>query len=123
MSHIVTIQTQVRDAVAVAAACHRLGLPPPVESTVELFDGAVHGLAVQLPGWLYPVVCDLPAGQLQFDNYNGTWGNPIELNRFLQMYAVEKARLEALRQGHNVSEQLLSDGSVRLTIYVGGGAA
>ena len=123
MSHIVTIQTQVRDSVAVATACQRLGLPPPVERTVQLFSGAVQGLAVELPGWLYPVVCDLPAGRLQFDNYGGAWGNQQELDRFLQIYAVEKAHLEARRQGHTVSEQPLPDGSVRLTIHVRGGAA
>ena len=62
MSHIVTIQTVVRDAAAVAAACNRLGLPPPVESTVQLFDGTAHGLAVQLRQWPYPLVCDLVSG-------------------------------------------------------------
>jgi len=51
------------------------------------------------------------------------WGAPAELNRFLQAYAVEKGRLEARRRGHAVSEQVLADGSVRLTIQVGRGAA
>ena len=45
-----------------------------------------------------------------------------ELDRFLQMYAVEKAKLEARRQGHSVTEQSLADGSVKLTINVGGAA-
>jgi hypothetical protein len=44
------------------------------------------------------------------------------LNKFLQFYAVEKARLEARRRGHTVIEQALPDGSVKLTITVGGGA-
>ena len=39
------------------------------------------------------------------------------------MYAVEKARIEARRQGHSVTEQPLADGSIKLTIQVGGGAA
>jgi hypothetical protein len=123
LSHIVQIRTQVRDATAVTAACERLGLPPPAERTVQLFQATVQGLAVELPGWLYPVVCDLSAGTLQFDNYGGHWGTQAELNRFLQAYAVEKSRLEARRRGHSVSEQLLADGSVRLTINVGRGTA
>ena len=123
MSHIVQIQTQVRDAAAVTAACERLGLPPPVVRTVQLFQATAHGLAVELPGWLYPVVCNLAAGSLQFDNYGGHWGAPAELNKFLQAYAVEKSRLEARRRGHAVSEQVLADGSVRLTIQVGRSAA
>ena len=30
------------------------------------------GLGVQLPGWRYPVVCDLPSGRLKFDDPNIT---------------------------------------------------
>ena len=37
MSHIVQIQTQVKDAAAVRAACQRLNLPAPVQGKHELF--------------------------------------------------------------------------------------
>ncbi len=53
MSHIVQIQTQVRDPVAIHAACRRLELPQPLHQTVKLFAAEVTGLAVQLPGWRY----------------------------------------------------------------------
>lgn len=123
MSHIVSIKTEVRDAAAVAAACQRLGLPPPEVRTVRLFSGQATGLAVQLPGWHYPVVCNLASGQLQFDNHHGAWGDPRELDKFLQAYACEKAKLAAHRQGYAVYEQSLADGSIKLTIQVSGGAA
>ncbi len=123
MSHIVEIKTQVRDPAAVAAACQRLGLAPPAQKTVELYSTTETGLAVQLPGWKFPVVCDLAGGSLKFDNFNGLWGEQKELNRFLQAYAVEMAKLEARRKGHTVTEQPLADGSVKLTIQVAGGAA
>lgn len=122
MSHIVEIQTEVRDAAAVAAACRRLALAAPVERTVKLFSGEATGLAVQLPGWRYPVVCDLAHGQLKYDDFGGRWGGRRELDRFLQAYAVEMARLEARRQGHTVTEQTLADGSIRLTVQLAGGA-
>ena len=120
MSHIVTITTEVRAPVAVAAACRRLGLAEPVQGTAHLFEGQATGLLVKLPGWLYPVVCDTATGQVRFDNYNGSWGKPAELDRLLQAYAVEKARLEAVKRGHSVVEQSLADGSIKLTISVGG---
>ena len=123
MSHIVEIQTQVRSAEAVRAACCRLGLPPPVEGVTQLFSGSVTGLAVQLPGWKYPAICQLDSGQLQFDNYGGAWGQQSQLDRLLQAYAVEKAKIEARKQGHTVTEQPLTDGSIKLTIQVSGGAA
>jgi hypothetical protein len=36
MSHTVQIQTQVKDAAAVRAACQRLNLPAPVQGKVVL---------------------------------------------------------------------------------------
>ena len=74
MSHIVQIQTEVRDPLAVRAACRRLGLAEPVHGTHKLFAAQeLVGLAVQLPGWRYPVVCNSESGQLQFDNFSGRW--------------------------------------------------
>ena len=123
MSHIVQIQTTIKDAAAVRAACIRLGLPGPVQGKTKLFSGEVEGLAVQLPDWVYPVVADLATGQLKFDDFGGRWGNRAHLDRFLQMYSVEKAKIEARRRGHQCTEQTLADGSIKVTIQVKGGAA
>ena len=73
MSHIVQIETQVKDPTAVQAACHRLGLPEAVHQTVKLFSGKATGLAVKLPGWHYPAVFDMTTGKVQYDNYGGHW--------------------------------------------------
>ena len=59
MSHIVSIQSRVQDVVAIAAACHRLGLTAPVQGTAKLFSGTSTGVLVQLPGWNYPAVIDV----------------------------------------------------------------
>ncbi len=120
MSHIVEIKTEIRDEQAVRAACIRLQLAPPETKTVRLFSATATGLCVQLPGWTYPVVANLQTGSLQFDNYNGHWGEQAKLNQFLQAYAVEKAKIEARRKGHPVSETRLQDGSIRVTVRVGG---
>jgi hypothetical protein len=122
MSHIVEIKTEVRDEAAVKAACVRLQLATPEHKTVRLFSATVTGLCVQLPGWRYPLVADLKTGQLQYDNYSGHWGPQAELNKFLQAYAVEKAKLEARKKGHSVSETRLQDGSIKVTVRVGGAA-
>ncbi len=122
MSHIVQIQCEIRDPAAVAAACQRLNLPAPVQGTTDLFSGTATGVAVQLPGWRYPAVCDTATGQVKYDNFEGRWGDRKELDQFLQAYAVEKARIEARKQGHSVTEQRLSDGSIKVTIQVAGGA-
>ena len=122
MSHIVEIKTEIRDEAAVKAACVRLQIPTPEHKTVRLFNASATGLCVQLPNWSYPVVANLATGQLQYDNYQGHWGEQKHLNSFLQGYAVEKAKIEARKKGHMVTETNLHDGSIRVTIRVGGAA-
>ncbi len=123
MSHIVTIQTEVRDAEALGLACRRLELGEPVHETVPLFSGQATGYTVRLPDWRYPVVFDVDQGQVRYDNFEGRWGEPAQLNRLLQFYGVEKCRLEARRKGYSVLENQLSDGSIKLTIQIGEGHA
>lgn len=119
MSHIVEIQTEIRDGVALAAACQRLDLPEPVHETVKLFTTEATGHAVRLPEWRYPVVCRLAAGTLAYDNYQCRWGEQRHLDALLQAYAVERVKLEARKAGHSTSERHLEDGSIRLTINLG----
>ena len=121
-SHIVQIATEVRDPQAVALACRRLGLPEPVYGTAALYSGEAAGLLVKLPGWLYPTVFDTATGQTRFDNCEGSWGDPKHFDAFLQAYACEKAKLEARKRGRSVVEQTLGDGSIKLTVQVGGAA-
>ena len=120
MSHIVEIQTQVRDVTAARGACDRLRLEPPTQGTARLFSGEVSGLIVKLPGWKYPAVFDTETGQAKFDTFGGRWGDETQLQKFLQQYAVEKTKIEARKRGHTCTEQQLADGSVKLSIHVGG---
>ena len=122
MSHLVTLRVEMRDAVALAAACSRLGLKAPVQGTARLYASQATGQIVELPGWTYPVVIDTEKRQIAFDNYSGVWGDPRELDKLIQAYAICKASLEARKQGHSVREETLPDGSVKLTIQVAGGS-
>ena len=119
MSHIVRVQTQVRDAAAVSAACRRRELPEPLAGKHKVFQDKVEGLAVRLRGWNFPAVCQLETGAVVSDNYQGRWGRQAELDQFVQAYAVEKTRIEARRRGHSVTEQTLTDGSIKLVVQVG----
>ena len=116
MSHIVTIETRIHDSAALTAACRRLGLTEPVHGNVRLFSEEASGMSVKLPGWQYPVVINTDAGLIKYDNYGGRWGNQRELEKLLQMYAVEKTKLEARKQGHCVYEQAREDGSIMIRI-------
>lgn len=50
------------------------------------------------------------------------WGEQKHLDALLQAYTVERAKAEARRKGHQVTEAKLTDGSIKLTISVGGAA-
>src|SRR5437773_9479721 len=100
MSHVVSIHTKLHDPVGVVAACRRLGLAAPVQGTAQLYSGEATGLIVQLPDWQYPVAIDTLTGVVRYDNFEGAWGEQAHLNRFLQAYAVEKAKLEARKKGY-----------------------
>lgn len=122
MSHVVEIKTEVKDAAAVRAACQRLRLEQPAHGTARLFSGEATGLIVNLPDWKYAVVFDTSTGEAKYDNYNGRWGEQQQLDRFLQIYAVEATKIQARTKGHSVTEQQLADGSIKLTVQVGGAA-
>jgi len=94
-----------------------LRLPNPVQGEIRLFDRLAQGIGVQLDGWRFPV-CIESDGNLLYDNFGGFWGLPEKLDQFQQAYAVEKAKLEARKQGYTCQESLLADGSIRLNVLV-----
>lgn len=96
-----------------------MGLAEPVQGTAKLFSGEATGLLVQLPGWKYPAVVDTLSGSVRFDVYAGAWGDRGQLDRFLPMYAVERAKREARHKGFPCTEQQLADGSIKLIINEG----
>ena len=90
------------------------------QGTAQLYSGEATGLLVQLPGWQYPIAIDTVSGLVRYDNFASRWGDPAtSLDRFLQIYAVERAKLGARKKGYAVSEQPLQNGSIKLQIIEG----
>ena len=116
MSHIVTVQARIKDTAALALACRRLGSEQPIQGRTRLFSQEVEGLLVRLPKWRYPVVVDVAQGDLHYDNFEGRWGDLVHLNRLMQMYSVEKTKLEVHKKGWMVQETSLQNGSIQLQI-------
>ena len=116
MSHVVTIETRLRDPAALTAACERLKLPEPTRETIKFFDGSEHaGLAVRPPGFVYPVIVR-ESGEVRLDTYGGRWGDESFLGRLKQAYALEAAKLQAKARGHRITETALPNGTVKLTV-------
>lgn len=135
MSHTVTVKLEMTDEEAIRDAVERMDgakfIKPGGRSgrnhvacdTMEeatghhqTYSGNFSGIGIQLPGWNYPVVINPETGELKYDNYNGHWGDQIQLDEFAQAYAVEKSRTEALLHGLTVTEEDLDGGDIRLTL-------
>jgi len=116
MSHIVTVKTKVTDTRALVEAAERMeGVRVLGEGSHRLYQGAVDGLGIQLPGWNYPVVVK-EDGTVVYDNYNGYWGDIDRLDELMQAYTVEKVKSEAALAGRFVDETVCENGDVVLRI-------
>lgn len=141
MSHMAHIATEFRDLEALKAACKRLGWefledatsyrwyglfvgdsPMPEGLTKDDLGRCEH--AIRVPGAQYEIGLtrrgDKWAAHWDWyedgglDKAMGRTGGPLK-----QAYAVEKAKIEARKNGHSVTEQRRADGSIRLTIQAG----
>ncbi len=117
MSHTMNIKTEMRDKEALLAACERLGTRME-EGTFSLYASREKGLGVFLSDWSLPVVVK-EDGTISYDNYDGEWGNITELDRLKDAYGLEKAAMEARKQGYSVFETTDEQGHLQLRIRVG----
>lgn len=102
MSHTMNIQIELHDRAALEAACQRLGLTIK-EGRHRLYQTTEEGLAVHLAGWKYPIVTKSD-GTISYDNYEGRWGDIQELNKLRAFYGLEKAKIEARKNGYSFYE-------------------
>lgn len=127
MSHITTVDIEIRDLSMLEAACRRCGL--------EFRRGQVkfkwwgrdkrceHAIGVPGDERAYEIgIVRKEDGrdgyQFLYDDHAGGHGLMAlcgkGCSRLKQAYAVEVAMAEAMRQGMNVNEQAMADGTVRL---------
>jgi hypothetical protein len=119
MSHLIKLKLQIKDRDLFAQVARDRGLTVEPRTSVKIYNRQVIGLAVQLPGWTYPVVVDL-AGEVYFDNFGGCWGDIAELNRLTQEYVAAVVEQEAWQSGQYVTyRERQEDGT--LVLRVGGG--
>ena len=130
MSHFTTIQTQVRDVDALAAACDELGLKLVRDADARGYGtNRRHGdLVIQIESGPY----DVALNRQQDGTYalaTDWWGSHVEkvvgkgYGRLLQLYGVHKAQAEARRKGLTCRRRQQRDGSIKLVIGLSGRSA
>jgi gamma-glutamylcyclotransferase (GGCT)/AIG2-like uncharacterized protein YtfP len=118
MSHTMNIALSMNDVEALKRAARRMGCRVVENAKVQLYSSVEEGTAVYLPGWRYPAVVK-DDGSVACDTYNGQWGDEKKLNELTAYYGLEKAKLEAEKQGYSVEEVEEND-TIKLRVYCGG---
>ncbi len=123
------IQTEIRNMECLTRACEKRSIvetlevaPEGKKVTAKQYGGNVSGVAkVNLAGWQYPVVIQ-EDGKVVFDNHEGHWGDIKELNGLVSTYGEEVVMHQLIElEGHTLQDrQVLADGTVELTIGIGG---
>lgn len=122
MSHVVSIQAQVKNPDALIRACQGKNIPftRAIGQKVDLYERAVTGdFSMKLPGWQFPLVIDTATGEAHYDNYGGRWGDERILQDFLQEYSLQVAEEQAYEltlQGWTVERQKQENGDIQLVI-------
>ena len=122
MSHFATIQTQIKDIVALKAACNELGV-----SVLENTEARGYSLNSQHGDYVIRLKgpYDIAVNKQQDGTYGLTtdwWDGRVEkevgkdFGKLIQLYGVYKATAEARRKGHVVQRRAMTDGSIKLSI-------
>lgn len=117
MSHVATVQIQLKDLSLLEAVCRELKVEfIPGQQEVKLYSATATAVAsFKLTNWKYPVAVQAD-GSVKYDNYGGRWGDQSHLNRVLQRYSERIAARHAQRMGMRVQRQERQDGSVVLRL-------
>lgn len=123
------IHTEIRNMACLTRACEKRNIINTLEIaaegrkvTGEIYEGTETGIAkVNLAGWKYPVIIK-EDGKLVFDNHEGHWGNIKEVDALLSTYGEEVVMHQLVElEGHHLQDrQVHQDGTVELTIAIGG---
>ena len=122
MSHFATIQTQIKDIVALKAACNELGVSVLENTEARGYStNNQHGdYVIRLQG-PYDIAVNLQPDKtygFTTDWYAGHVEKEVGKNfgKLIQLYGVHKAMLEAKRKGYSVMRKIQADGGIKLTL-------
>lgn len=122
MSHKTTVKTEIHDFDALKRAAANLDEVDSIkvaekgtEIEAKLYQGTTKGAAVvKFKSWNYPVVIKAD-GTVEFDNYNGSWGDQKHLDKLTQLYAAEVTVQKVKQQGLRIiSQTTKADGTIQI---------
>lgn len=119
MSHTVTTKVEYKNLQNLESAVLAMGGQVIGEASHNLFQHSnVQGWGFRLPGWQYPLVLT-KEGELKYDDYNGRWGNPKDLEGLKGRYIMNQHKQTAADYGWVCEEQ--TNGTLLMHDPAGGG--
>lgn len=114
MSHTTALKAvEMRDESILLQVAEQLKLKALGKKEFTMFDQTkVTGHGFELPNWRQPLVINTTTGQAAYDNYGGSWGAQVELDKLCQAYAAESNRRQAAAQGYVMQEEYLQNGDL-----------
>ena len=114
MSHIVTCKVELKNEGCLLKAADKLGLEHLGNKTHDMYGRQkATGHGFKLPNWQYPVVIG-EDGTARYDNYGGSWGKQVELDKLVQEYSAQVAEEQALMSGYTVERNYAENGDLEL---------
>ena len=117
MSHVTKLKLKISNFTCLQDALKRItGAAFLGKTTVDYFNKRQHGIAFQLPSFVYPIVVNPETYELYADMYGGKWGDQKELDKLMQHYAVECTKSFAENNDYYYEEQTNENGEIRCTL-------
>lgn len=101
-SHTVKVRVELKDPESLRSAVEQMKGEWLGDGHHAMFSGqSADGFGFKLPGWRFPLVLD-KAGELHFDDYNGSWGRRADIDVLKGEYTMVCATNAAIAQGWQV---------------------
>ncbi len=125
MSHVTPVKMGITNMDTLETAAKSLGCTVEKNATARLYGNQTKNgeMVIRIPGSPYDVAVNRQKDGtllLETDFWGGHVGKKLgdRLGKLKQQYAVEKTRQRAKLLGHQLSQQTLPDGSVRIVVGV-----
>lgn len=116
MSHIVTIETEMKNFDTIKEVCKILGLKYEQSKDIKVYNTIKSGIGIYLKGWKYPIVVN-ELGKVDYDNYSGSWGDIEEYNKFINEYSLEETLKRIKKKNLKYTIQRLND-EIKIEVMV-----
>ena len=121
MSHVATVEVEIKDLKILEKVCKKLGHPVKIAAKGETITERLFGsqtrsgdASLKPQSFKYPIVVDSGKGEAYMDTYGGKRNCIDDWHQVQQGYSTELSVREMQNRGYVIQRKVLQDGSVEL---------